>query len=374
MVAVVSNALSVAYSRAMGNFLPDRRIQTRLHELGMSAALEFINGAQSDIAIVERSYTLDLSRVEVSDIVKEAALAIHGAAKRDCWAVDVDAETCVIRIGQLPQKIEMLIGVRCASHGDPFTRKRSYFSVAIYGVDRDKVKALRDALQERIGKKHLATVTWHFMFGDETRQSSVILDPAPPVHDEFYPWIKGGLRPYFDSFISSTSSLLFLSGPPGTGKTSLIRWLLHEYSLNAAVTYEEKLLSSDSTFVDFLTGDSQNVFVIEDADTILGSRSREGNKMIARFLNVSDGLIKFPSKKVIFTTNLDDFKKVDEALLRPGRCFGMVKCRALTYDEAVAAAQVAGLKVPARKGDYTIAELFNPDAQFEVEQARRVGF
>lgn len=359
----------------MTNFLPDRRIQTRLHELGMSAALEFIDAAQSDISIVERSYTLDSSRVEVTDIVREAALAICGGGgqRRDCWAVDVDAETCILRIGQLPQKIEMLIGVRCASHGDPFTAKRSYFTVAIYGTAREKVKALRDALQERIGKKHLATVTWYFMFGDETRQSSVILDPAPPVYDEFYPWIKGGLRPYFDSFIKSPTSLLFLSGPPGTGKTSLIRWLLHEYSMNAAVTYEEKLLSSDSTFVDFLTGDSQNVFVIEDADTILGSRSREGNKMIARFLNVSDGLIKFPNKKVIFTTNLDDFKKVDEALLRPGRCFGMIKCRALTYDEASAAAKVAGLPVPARKADYTIAELFNPDMQLDIDQPR-IGF
>jgi hypothetical protein len=135
------------------------------------------------------------------------------------------------------------------------------------------------------------------------------------------------------------------------------------------------LLSSDSTFVDFLTGSSENVFVIEDADTILGSRSREGNKMIARFLNVSDGLIKFPAKKVIFTTNLDDFKKVDEALLRPGRCFGMVKCRALTYDEAAAAAKIAGLKLPAKSRDYTIAELFNPDSQIEViTESRRVGF
>jgi hypothetical protein len=359
----------------MSNFLPYRRIQTRLHELGMAAALEFINGAQSDIAIVERHFTLDASRVEVTDIVKDAALALHDKPRRDCWAVDVDSETCIIRIGQLPQKIEMLIGVRCASHADPFTKRRSYFSVAIYGVDREKVKALRDALEEKIGKKHLATVTWHFMFGDDTRQSSVILDPAAPVYDEFYPWVKGGLRSYFDGFIKSSSSLLFLSGPPGTGKTSLIRWLLHEYSMNAAVTYEEKLLSSDSTFVDFLTGTSENVFVIEDADTILGSRSREGNKMIARFLNVSDGLIKFPNKKVIFTTNLDDFKKVDEALLRPGRCYGMIKCRALTYAEASAAAKVAGLSVPERQRDYTIAELFNPDTQLDIiAEPRRVGF
>ena len=92
----------------MSNFLPDRRIQTRLHELGMAAALEFINGAQSDISIVERHYTLDASRVEVTDIVKNAALALHEKPHRDCWAVDVDSETCVIRIGKLPEKIEML--------------------------------------------------------------------------------------------------------------------------------------------------------------------------------------------------------------------------------------------------------------------------
>ncbi len=361
------------YSGAMTKFLPDQSIQTRLHELGMSAALEFINGADSDISIVERSYTLESSRVEVTDIVKEAALAVHGLPERVCWATDVDAKTCILRIGRLPQTVEMLVGVKCSSHSDPFTAKRSYFTVAIYGIDREKVKMLRDVLEEKIGKNHLATVTWHFMFGDESRSSSVILDPAPPVYDEFYPWINGGIRPYFDSFIESRTSLLFLSGPPGTGKTSLIRWLLHEYSMNAAVTYEEKLLSSDSMFVDFLTGNSQNVFVIEDADTILGSRSREGNKMIARFLNVSDGLIKFPNKKVIFTTNLDDFKKVDEALLRPGRCFGMIKCRALDYDEASRAAKVAGLKMPARKDRYTIAELFNPDVQVNLEGSR-IGF
>jgi hypothetical protein len=357
----------------MANLLPERAIHARLHELGMAAALEFINAANSDISIVERSYTLEASRVEVTDIVKAAALAIHGQPTRDCWATDVDAKTCLLRIGQLPQKIDMLIGVRCGSHSDPFASKRSYFTVAIYGTDRERVKKLRDVLEEKIGANHLATVTWHFMFGDESRSSSVILDPAPPIYDEFYPWIKGGVRAYFDSFIESSTSLLFLSGPPGTGKTSLIRWLLHQYSMNAAVTYEEKLLSSDSIFVDFLTGDTQNVFVIEDADTILGSRSREGNKMIARFLNVSDGLIKFPNKKVIFTTNLDDFKKVDEALLRPGRCFGMIKCRALDYDEAVAATKIAGLKIPETKRQYTIAELFNPNGDVTLD-IPKIGF
>jgi len=111
--------------------------------------------------------------------------------------------------------------------------------------------------------------------------------------------------------------------------------------------------------------------IIEDADTILSSREDDGNKLMSRFLNVSDGLIKLPNKKLVFTTNISDFTKVDPALLRPGRCFGVLHTRLLNLNEAQAAARVANLPIPTEKKEYSLAELFN---QGQGGQVRRIGF
>jgi hypothetical protein len=39
-------------------------------------------------------------------------------------------------------------------------------------------------------------------------------------------------------------------------------------------------------------------------------------------------------RKIIFTTNLPNVGDIDEALVRPGRCFGTVRTRALERREA----------------------------------------
>jgi ATP-dependent 26S proteasome regulatory subunit len=92
---------------------------------------------------------------------------------------------------------------------------------------------------------------------------------------------------------------------------------------------------------------------------------------MSRFLNVADGLIKLPNKKLVFTTNLTDFARVDSALLRPGRCFGVMKTRELNLVEAQAAAKAAKLPIPIEKREYTIAELFN---QGQGSKVRKIGF
>ena len=109
-------------------------------------------------------------------------------------------------------------------------------------------------------------------------------------------------------------------------------------------------------FVDFMTEPGDGVLVVEDADTMLTTRRRGENRMVSRFLNISDGVIKFKNKKIVFTTNLEDFKEVDEAVLRPGRCFRVLHCRPLTVREGRAAAQVIGRPPPT--GECTLAELF----------------
>jgi len=101
------------------------------------------------------------------------------------------------------------------------------------------------------------------------------------------------------------------------------------------------------------------LLVIEDADTLICSRD-SGNKLIPRFLNTAEGLVKATGKKMVFTTNLDSINNVDEALIRPGRCFDVMKTRALTHSEMRAASLAAGIDyVPPVKDEYTLSEIFS---------------
>jgi ATP-dependent 26S proteasome regulatory subunit len=66
---------------------------------------------------------------------------------------------------------------------------------------------------------------------------------------------------------------------------------------------------------------------------LLKARSR-GNVDLHRFLAVADGVVRAQGRKIIFTTNLPNIGDIDEALVRPGRCFATVRTRALDRREA----------------------------------------
>jgi ATP-dependent 26S proteasome regulatory subunit len=58
-----------------------------------------------------------------------------------------------------------------------------------------------------------------------------------------------------------------------------------------------------------------------------------GNQDLHRFLAIADGVVRAQGRKILFTTNLPNVGDIDEALLRPGRCFATVRTRALTREE-----------------------------------------
>ena len=258
------------------------------------------------------------------------------------------------------------------AEGDPLSTERATFFVSTCG-EREVSLAVVAVLRERFGAEKLARVTWWWMQKGEPNKRTIVLDPPKPVHREFYPWIVGGIDEYFDRYLASDASIMFMMGPAGTGKTSLICHFIHRNHIGAMVTYEDSLLTTDAMFVDFLTSRNDSLLVVEDADLMLGSREHEGNKLVARFLNISDGLVKFGGKKIIFTTNLDDFKNVDQALVRPGRCFDALVFRALTHAESVAAAKVAALPIPVVQESQTLAQLFNQNTAPLVAK-RKMGF
>jgi ATP-dependent 26S proteasome regulatory subunit len=96
-------------------------------------------------------------------------------------------------------------------------------------------------------------------------------------------------------------------------------------------TGDRRALENDEIFVEFITG-SHDAFVIEDADHLLTARA-SGNQDLHRFLAVADGVVRSQGRKILFTTNLPNVGDIDEALLRPGRCFATVRTRSLTREE-----------------------------------------
>ena len=186
-----------------------------------------------------------------------------------------------------------------------------------------------------------------------------------------YPWLPKDLDKYIDDYMNSDASVLILIGPPGTGKTTFIKNLIHRSGANAKVTYDEKVMNDDSLFAGFIEGE-EKFLIMEDADAFLAARE-DGNTMMHRFLNVSDGLISAKDKKLVFSTNLPSVRDVDAALMRPGRCFDVVEFRPLKRDEAEAVAQELGLELPDGP-EFTLAQMFNEQPSGDGAFNRRVGF
>src|SRR6266446_10615871 len=104
-----------------------------------------------------------------------------------------------------------------------------------------------------------------------------------------------------------------------------------EDSAMAMYTADKTALESDEIFVDFITG-LHDAFIIEDADHLLQPRT-DGNKNLHRFLMIADGVVRAQNRKIIFTTNLPNIGSIDDALLRPGRCFATIQMRPLARKE-----------------------------------------
>jgi hypothetical protein len=187
---------------------------------------------------------------------------------------------------------------------------------------------------------------------------------------EMYPFLKGEkIEDFYQRFIDSPANILVLIGPPGTGKTTFIRGLLSYAEKSATLAYHQKILEQDSFFVQWI--ESKDMFMIlEDSDTLLLPRE-DGNDMMARFLNLGDGLMSFQGKKMIFSTNLPSSRDIDEALVRPGRCFDVVEFGPLNREQSAAVATKAGVALP--EGDsLTISEIFAASNRSGKQQPRKV--
>jgi hypothetical protein len=252
------------------------------------------------------------------------------------------------------------------------------YQIHVYG-DQYKVSQLADMIQQQLNTEQLVKVNWFYKGSHGLESTNLHIEADQhELHDEFYPWFPQGVNSFVQQYMDSASSVLVLYGPPGTGKTSFLRNLLMSTQSNAVITYDDQVIEDDSFFVDYLTDDDHDVMIVEDADVLLSPREDGKNHLMSKFLNVSDGLIRVKNKKMVFTTNITQLNRIDQALLRPGRCFAAVNFRELTSAEAAQAAQAAG--VPDRdwhaQKEWSLAQLWgDQDMVTGVPQQRfKVGF
>lgn len=203
------------------------------------------------------------------------------------------------------------------------------------------------------------TARYYFMpnprASDEITHSSIHYRGTKELDYSYYPALDLDLM--FDDFMSSKESILFIKGLPGVGKTCLINALfnraialkessaqLSEGTSEEVMEYytemcdreifyvkDPAILCRDSFWADMMN-EEPPMLVLDDFKQGIGPRRKyEDNSFVERLLSVSDGVFENKTKVIITTNN--DKTEIDDALMRPGRCFDFIELTMLNADQ-----------------------------------------
>jgi len=171
--------------------------------------------------------------------------------------------------------------------------------------------------------------------------------------------------------------LFLMHGKPGTGKTSLIRWIISV--LDKKMIYippEMTSVISNPNFIKFLMNHPKSILVIEDAETVLMKRTSGGSSAIQNILNLCDGLLSDMLQIQVIATFNTDIKDIDPALLRPGRLNGIYEFKELDDDIAKNLCHELGVDFDSLR-EKTLAEIFNSNDKFSFNKKvvrKSIGF
>jgi len=200
-------------------------------------------------------------------------------------------------------------------------------------------------------------------------------DPVEIVNDDFslYYGDKFPRKKIEGFFDSKKGNLMILHGPPGCGKSSLLKYL-SSITDKKVIFIPPTMLSvlSQPDFCDFMMKQQNSILILEDAEMILSS---ERNAATNTLLNITDGLLADSYKVKIICTLNSDLKEIDEALMRKGRLYLEYKVNKLSKDDAQRLVDHLELNV-AVKDEMSLAEIFNDEENTQEDsfKERSIGF
>lgn len=154
--------------------------------------------------------------------------------------------------------------------------------------------------------------------------------------------------------------LVLLHGLPGTGKSTYIRYLIHQLKKRVIFMPSRLAASMDApSMMSFLIDYRNSILIIEDAEELIRSREVSNDSGISCLLNLTDGVLGESLCIQVICTFNTKLKNIDSALLRKGRLIQAYEFGVLDVEKTKTLLVLLGENSDQAKQGMTLSDIYN---------------
>jgi hypothetical protein len=312
----------------------------------------------------------DVDKIDDKKLRSDVTIGVFGTVIHKITREEFDAETQLEELNIHNFFLESGIMVNVANE-----------SAMLYFTEQNRNEALRifeEFKKYKIKRKKTTEISLITMTnsGLETQEIGIKkpkIDFSLHYNEDFFS-IHKGIAKIINK--SNTNGLYLFHGQPGTGKSTYIKYLIHQIHKKVIFLSTKMAGELDNVVMTpFLLQNRNAVIVIEDAEELITSRDEIRNSNLSMLLNLTDGLLGESLGIQIIATFNTDVKNIDKALLRKGRLSTIYEFKPLALDRTNALLNKLNYPIEVTH-PLAVADIFNFDISnnYEPKLRKAVGF